>query len=137
MMVRRLTLGALAALALAMTAGPAPAASPDQFFFKDGDVVVMIGDSITEQHLYSNYVEMWTVTRFPKWKLTFRNTGIGGDTSPGGNSRFKRDVLSYKPTAMTVDFGMNDGGYGGFNEGRFDPYMKGLRGMADQAAAAK
>ena len=33
-----------------------------EFFFKDGDVVVMIGDSITEQHLYSNYVEMWTVT---------------------------------------------------------------------------
>ena len=39
-----------------------------EFFFKDGDVVVMVGDSITEQHLYSNYVELWTVTRFPEWK---------------------------------------------------------------------
>ena len=58
------------------------------FFFKDGDVVVMIGDSITEQHMYSNFVEMWTVTRFPKWKLTFRNVGIGGDRSTGGNSPF-------------------------------------------------
>jgi hypothetical protein len=27
-------------------------------------MIVMIGDSITEQHLYSNYVEMWTVSRF-------------------------------------------------------------------------
>src|SRR3954470_7360057 len=106
------------------------------FFFKDGDTVVMVGDSITEQHLYSNYVEMWTVTRFPSWKLTFRNTGIGGDTSGGGNARFKRDVLRYKPTAMTVDFGMNDGGYQPFNKARFDPYMKGLQGMADQAKAA-
>ena len=76
----------------------------------------MIGDSITEQHLYSNYVEMWTVTRFPAWKLTFRNVGIGGDRSTGGNSRFKRDVLAHKPTAMTVDFGMNDGGYRPFDE---------------------
>jgi lysophospholipase L1-like esterase len=77
------------------------------------------------------------VTRFPKWKLTFRNTGIGGDTSGGGNGRFKRDVLYYKPTAMTVDFGMNDGGYGGFDKGRFSNYMKGLQGMADQAKSAK
>ncbi len=135
--MRKLTL-ALAAL-VALWAAPAradEAAKSGQFFFKDGDVVVMIGDSITEQHLYSNYVEMWTVTRFPAWKLTFRNTGIGGDTSTGGNARFKRDVLRYHPTAMTVDFGMNDGGYQPFNEGRFRAYMNGLQGMADQAKAA-
>src|SRR5438067_6679979 len=119
---------------VALWATPARAAD---FFFKDGDVVVMIGDSITEQHLYSNYVEMWTTTRFPAWKLTFRNTGIGGDTSGGGNGRFKRDVLRYNPTAMTVDFGMNDGGYQPFNEGRFKAYFNGLQGMADQAKAAK
>ena len=59
----------------------------EDFFFKGGDVVVMIGDSITEQHLYSNYVEMWTVSRFPTWKLTFRNVGISGDRSIGGNER--------------------------------------------------
>ena len=111
-------------------------AQAEDFFFKDGDTVVMIGDSITEQHLYSNYVEMWTVTRFPQWKLTFRNVGIGGDRSVGGNARFARDVLLHKPTAMTVDFGMNDGGYGGFSEAVFKPYMDGLQGMADQAKAA-
>ena len=108
----------------------------EDFFFKDGDRVVMIGDSITEQHLYSNYVEMWTVTRFPKWKITFRNVGIGGDRSVGGNSRFARDVLLHKPTAMTVDFGMNDGSYREFSDQTFKPYMDGLQGMADQATAA-
>lgn len=111
-------------------------AQADEFFFKDGDTVVVIGDSITEQHLYSNYVEMWAVSRFPAWKLTFRNVGIGGDRSPGGNGRFTRDVLIHKPTAMTVDFGMNDGGYGGFREDLFKTYMDGLQGMADQAKAA-
>lgn len=113
-----------------------PSAQAAEFFFKDGDVVVMIGDSITEQHLYSNFVEMWTVTRFPKWKLTFRNVGIGGDRSTGGNGRFARDVASYKPTAMTVDFGMNDGGYKPFAEDTFNVYVNGLQGMADQAKAA-
>jgi len=115
--------------------GTASAHAAD-FFFKDGDVIVMIGDSITEQHQYSNFVEMWTVTRFPKWKLTFRNVGIGGDRSTGGNSRFARDVLIHKPTAMTVDFGMNDGNYTGFQEGTFNTYVGGLQGMADQAKAA-
>src|SRR5438270_6966053 len=38
---------------------------------------------------------------------------------------------------MTVDFGMNDGGYGGFDENRFKRYMTGLQGMADKAKEAK
>ncbi|HVC93910.1 MAG TPA: SGNH/GDSL hydrolase family protein [Pirellulales bacterium] len=108
----------------------------EDFFFRDGDRVVVIGDSITEQHLYSNYVEMWTVSRFPTWNLTFRNVGIGGDRSPGGNGRFARDVAAHKPTAMTVDFGMNDGGYRAFDEGGYKVYMDGLTGMANQAKAA-
>src|SRR5262249_46547431 len=124
--------GCVVFIALVFTAS----ASAADFFFRDGDVVVMIGDSITEQHLYSNFVAMWTVTRFPDWKLTFRNVGIGGDRSVGGNSRFARDVVRYKPTAMTVDFGMNDGSYRAFGDDTFKPYMDGLQGMANQAKAA-
>ena len=123
-------------VALVLFAGFSPA-DADEFFFRDGDVIVMIGDSITEQHLYSNFVELWTVTRFPQWKLTFRNVGIGGDRSPGGNQRFARDVLIHKPTAMTVDFGMNDGSYRAFEDATFKPYMDGLQGMADQVKANK
>src|SRR6516165_12216788 len=114
-------------LAVLALAGSPALASAEDFFFKDGDRIVMMGDSITEQHLYSNYVEMWTVTRFPNWKLTFRNVGIGGDRSVGGNARFARDVLLYKPTAMTVDFGMNDGAYRAFGDDTFKPYMDGLQ----------
>jgi lysophospholipase L1-like esterase len=127
-------------LILAGTAGWAQQPEKDDgkfFFFKDGDTIVVMGDSITEQHLYSNYLEMWSVCRFPKRKLTFRNVGIGGDRSTGGNNRFKRDVLPYKATVLTVDFGMNDGNYKPFNEQAFKTYMKGLQGIADQAKAAK
>ena len=106
------------------------------FFFKDGDKVVMMGDSITEQYLYSRYVEAWTLTRFPAWNITFVNVGISGDRSTGGNKRFTRDVTSNSPTAMTVDFGMNDGGYAPFEETGFKNYMGGLQGIADQAKAA-
>lgn len=131
-----------AILALAFTASTCSAQPPEKddgrfFFFKDGDTIVVMGDSITEQHLYSNYLEMWSVCRFPKRNLTFRNVGIGGDRSTGGNNRFKRDVLAHKATVLTVDFGMNDGNYKAFDEKTFQVYAKGLQGIADQAKAAK
>jgi len=134
------TLGA--ALVLVLTAGFGAAQQPEKddgkyFFFKDGDRIVVMGDSITEQHLYSNYLEMWSVCRFPKRNLTFRNVGIGGDRSPGGNSRFKRDVLAHKATVLTVDFGMNDGYSQTFAPKAFQTYLNGLQGIADQARAAK
>ena len=95
-----------------------------------------MGDSITEQRLYSNYLEIWSQTRFPAYNLVFRNVGIGGDRSVGGNARFKRDVLPLRPSVLTVDFGMNDGGYTTFQERNYKPYMEGLEGIADQAMAA-
>lgn len=104
-----------------------PPAAADAFFFRDGDRIVMMGDSITEQLLHSSYVEVWTLARFPSWNLTFRNVGIGGDTAPGGHARFKRDVLPYQPTVLTVDFGMNDA------EGDLQRFLDGLQGIAEQA----
>jgi lysophospholipase L1-like esterase len=125
-------------LAPVLLLGLARAGAAQEFFLKKGDVVVMMGDSITEQRLYSNYVELWCQTRFPSYGLVFRNVGIGGDRSTGGNNRFQRDVLAHKPTVLTVDFGMNDGNYNlkAFDEKAFAVYRKGLQGIADQARAA-
>ena len=108
------------------------------FFLKNGDTVVMMGDSITEQHLYSSYVEAWVLTRFPAWNLKFFNVGIGGDGAPGGNHRFKRDVLPYAATALTVNFGMNDcGGPGSnFDENRSKEFKNAMQKIADQAKTA-
>src|SRR5678816_277876 len=51
------------------------------FLIHDGDSVVFLGDSITEQRLYTTYIEAYALTRHPEWKLTFRNVGWGGDTA--------------------------------------------------------
>ncbi len=125
-------------IATVLLLSAAHAGSAQEFFLKKGDVVVVMGDSITEQRLYSTYLEIWAQTRFPSHNLTFRNVGIGGDRSTGGNNRFKRDVLTHKPNVLTVDFGMNDGNYNlkDFDQKAFATYMKGLQGIADQAKAA-
>src|SRR5881392_176542 len=56
-------------------------ASAGDFQIRDGDRVVFLGDSITEQRLYTTYIEAYALTRHPGWKLWFRNVGWGGDTA--------------------------------------------------------
>jgi lysophospholipase L1-like esterase len=117
-------------------------ASPGDFPFHNGDRVVFLGDSITEQRLYTTYIETYLLTRFPTWKLQFRNAGWGGDTSwlrqrgAPADQALKRDVLDFHPTVVTIDFGMNDAGYGAFNQDLYDQHMKGERAIVDQIKAA-
>jgi lysophospholipase L1-like esterase len=127
-----------AALLLALLAtGPLLAAEKDsKFFFKKGERIVFLGDSITEQYQYSTYMELYLTTRFPKWDLTFINAGIGGDTAWGGAPRFAAHVLAEKPTAVTIDFGMNDGGYGKLDQNRLNMYVKNTRAMLEAAKKA-
>jgi len=146
MMIRNTLAGGL--LWVALTAGAG--AKDTGFFLHDGDAVVFLGDSITEQKLYTTYLEAYALTRFPKWKFSFRNVGWGGDTAwlrqrahPDENTLFAakgedqqkmvelavgtglaRDVLPLKPTVVTVDFGMNDHAYTAFREDIFSAYER-------------
>lgn len=124
-------------IALLTTAATLPAAEPaDAFFFKKGDRVVFLGDSITEQYQYSNYIELYLTTRFPGWGMTFLNAGIGGDTATGGAGRFASHVLAEKPTCVTIDFGMNDGGYRDFDAKKAAGYAKNTEAMLQAAKTA-
>ena len=84
--------------------------APAEFPLKDGDVWVMAGDSITAQHLHSNYFEAFCFARYPKLKFAFRNSGVGGHTIPSTLARFGYDIAAWKPTAVSVELGMNDQG---------------------------
>ena len=108
----------------------------DAFFFKSGDRVLFLGDSITGQYQYSTDIELYLTTRFPKWNLFFLNAGIGGDTAGGGNGRFATHMLAEKPAAIAINFGTKDGGYGAFNPGGRDNFVKHTEGMLTAAKAA-
>src|SRR6266568_2372166 len=127
------------------------------FLIHDGDRVVFLGDSITEQRLYTTYIEAYTLTRHPTWKLWFRNVGWGGDTSwlrqrshPDEAKLFaadetiqqrmvedsvrrglERDVLPLKPTLVTVKFGMNDHSYVAFRQDIFKAYVRSQTEIAE------
>ncbi len=120
------------------------------FSIRNGDRVVFLGDSITEQRLYTTYIEAYALTRHPDWKLTFRNVGWGGDTSwlrqrahPAEVKLFKaseaeqqkmvehsvgrgltRDDLPLNPSFITIKFGMNDHAYQPFRPDIFGAYAR-------------
>jgi len=92
--------------ALACSAVEARAAFPLQ----EGDVWVLAGDSITAQHLHSNYFEAFCFARYPQLKFAFRNSGVGGHTLPSTLARFDYDIAAWHPTVVSVELGMNDKG---------------------------
>lgn len=47
-------------------------------------------------------------TYFPFASPVIVNAGVSGDKSYGGAERLERDVLSFKPDLVIVDFGLND-----------------------------
>src|SRR5882762_8738699 len=99
-----------AALLALLLLAPLRAAEPAAFPLKDGDVWVMAGDSITAQHLHSNYFEAFCFARYPKLKFAFRNSGVGGHTIPSTLTRFDYDIAAWQPTVVSIELGMNDKG---------------------------
>lgn len=137
-LTRRLFL--IGALALAI-AGSAQAQAQRGFYLKPNDRVVFYGDSITEQRLYTAFTETYVVTRFPKYRVAFTHSGVGGDRVTGGwmgpiDARLDRDVIPYKPTVMTIMLGMNDGSYRSFDQAIFDTYARGYEHILDRMKTA-
>lgn len=133
----RFLLGALA-LPAVIAVSPLRADAGNDFFLKNGDRVVFYGDSITDQRLYTSFIETYVLTRFPKMDVTFVHSGWGGDTVAGGktsgsiDTRLDRDVFVYKPTVMTVMLGMNDGRYRPFDQQLFDAYRTGMASIVEK-----
>ena len=106
------------------------------FFFQPKDRIIFLGDSITEQYQYSNAIEAYLTNRFPGADFFFLNAGIGGDTANGGANRFKSHILDEKPNKVTINFGMNDGGYGRFNPQANKLFVEKTSAMLEMAKKA-
>ncbi len=102
---------------------------------KDGDAIVFLGDSITHQCLYTQYVEDFFYTRFPKMRLTLHNAGVGGAQAWDALQRFDRDVADFQPRYVTILLGMNDGRYQPFNDEIFGTYRQDMSELLTQIEA--
>jgi lysophospholipase L1-like esterase len=80
------------------------------------DRLAIIGDSITEQRMYSRMIETYLTVALPELAITTRQYGWSGETAEGFKKRMVQDCLRFKPTIATLCYGMNDHRYNPFNE---------------------
>ncbi|MCP5107415.1 MAG: hypothetical protein GY950_28770, partial [bacterium] len=106
----------------------------DGFRPADGDTIVFLGDSITHQCLYTQYIEDYFHTRFPNKRLYFHNAGVSGDKAVEVLERFDYDVDRYEPKYVTLLIGMNDGLYTHFKDEIFNTYKKDMTALLDKIA---
>src|SRR5438552_18817579 len=85
-------------------------ASAADSVLKPGDSVALCGDSITEQKLYSVFIEDYLLMCQPVSNPETMQFGWSGEKADGFLARMENDVLRFKPRIATTCYGMNDGG---------------------------
>jgi len=86
------------------------------------DMLAICGDSITEQKMYSVFMEDYLLTCQPTQGLKVAQFGWGGERAPGLLARLDTDVFPFKPTVATTCYGMNDGGYKALDDATANTY---------------
>lgn len=78
---------------------------------RPNDTVAICGDSITEQRIYTVYIEDYLRMCQPQPVADVTQFGWSGETIKGLLGRVRADVVPFRPTVVTLLYGMNDGGY--------------------------
>ena len=73
--------------------------------------VAIIGDSITEQKLYSKFIETYLLACTGRTDIKCFQFGWGGETASGFKARVENDLGAFHPNVATFCYGMNDGHY--------------------------
>lgn len=90
---------------------------PNAFILKEGDQIVAIGDSITDQGGYLRDIDAVLAAKYPALKLPpIINVGISGQKAEDLVGRFEKDVIhahtkdgqEVKPALVTISIGVND-----------------------------
>lgn len=111
-------------------------AIPAKIDLQDGDTFVFLGDSITHQRLYTQYVEDFFYQRFPERRIRFHNAGVGGAKAWDALARVSRDVTAYQPRYVSILLGMNDGSYQPFNQEIFATYKNDMTELLGRIKAS-
>lgn len=122
-MTRSLRLFAVCILSLVSIA---QAASP---VVTPGARVAVVGDSITEQKLYSKYIELYLLACSGIDDVRVFQFGWSGETASGFSQRLENDLTAFQPTIVTLCYGMNDGGYRPYDDAVGKNYENNMRSV--------
>ncbi|MCP5559189.1 MAG: hypothetical protein H7A55_15695 [Verrucomicrobiaceae bacterium] len=97
--------------------------------------VAIIGDSITEQKLYSRFIETYLLACTGRHDIKCFQFGWSGETASGFNNRLENDLSAFRPTVATTCYGMNDGRYVPYAENIGADYEKNMRQVVTKLKA--
>src|SRR5687767_6540588 len=112
----------------------APSQARAQEALKKGDFVAICGDSITEQKLYSVYMQSYLLMCKPAGvagDLRTMQFGWSGETSWGFLGKMPTQALKFPATVATTCYGMNDGGYSPMTPEKAKRYRDAHQGIVD------
>lgn len=91
--------------------------------------VAIIGDSITEQKLYSKYIETYLLACTGRKDIKVFQFGWSGERAGGFAARLENDLAVFNPNVATTCYGMNDGSYTVFTPQIGGEYEKNMRAV--------
>lgn len=89
--------------------------------------VAIIGDSITEQKIYSKFIEAYLLACAGRSDIKCFQFGWSGERADGWANRAENDLSVFSPTVATTCYGMNDGSYVPYNDAIGTTYEKNMR----------
>ena len=125
-----------AAHAVPLLAQERPTSTPAAPVLKRGDRVAIVGDSITEQKLYSRFMEDYLLACVPQLELSVVQLGWSGERADGFAARLENDLLPLRPNVVTTCYGMNDGLYRPYEASIGAKYEAPLRAAVQRLKAA-
>ncbi|MGE0605726.1 MAG: SGNH/GDSL hydrolase family protein [Pirellulales bacterium] len=111
------------------------AVAQDKSAIVPGARVAIVGDSITEQKIYSKYMEAYLLACSGVPDVKVFQYGWSGETAGGFNGRVENDLAAFGPTVVTLCYGMNDGGYQPWKEQIGATYEANMRSVLDKLTA--
>jgi lysophospholipase L1-like esterase len=139
----------LTGLAILLAPGFLPATysaeEPAPWSFKNGDRIVLVGDTLIERDQRHGYLETFLTIANPELNLTFRNLGWSGDTVRGlsragfdppeaGFRALKEQIVAAQPTVLIVGYGMADSFDG---EAGLPRFVSGFHELLDALAVTR
>ncbi len=107
----------------------AGATRPRKSFLRKGQHVAVVGDSITEQKLYSKYIEDYLLMCLSDLDLRIIQLGWSGERAPGFEARMENDLIPFQPDVVTTCYGMNDGLYRPYEDSIGRTYRTSMRNI--------
>ena len=97
-----------------------------------GARVAIIGDSITEQKLYSKFMEAYLLASSGVSDVHVFQFGWSGEQAGGFAARMENDLTVFSPTVATLCYGMNDGSYQPYNDEIGKRYESNMRKVLEK-----